>query len=99
MKLLYRALNIHMRTVGTLSGDFRFRFGQIWLMLWQNHSCDPNTVAMPCYFNKVDLNLPIVAFFAKRAIKSGEQICIAYWVSSWVPTSVECGEHEMSGVG
>ncbi|KAJ7021147.1 hypothetical protein C8F04DRAFT_1261766 [Mycena alexandri] len=44
-----------------------------------NHSCDPNTVAMPCYFNQVDLNLPIVAFFAKRAIKSGEQICIAYW--------------------
>ena len=43
-----------------------------------NHSCDPNLVVVPCFIECQDAHMHGVAFFAKRDIIEGEQLCFDY---------------------
>ncbi|CAG0882747.1 unnamed protein product [Darwinula stevensoni] len=43
-----------------------------------NHSCDPNVVAYNVFIDCLDINLPSVAFFAKRDITRGEELTVDY---------------------
>ncbi|KAH9277914.1 Histone-lysine N-methyltransferase SETMAR [Echinococcus granulosus] len=40
-----------------------------------NHSCDPNLTVIPV---RVDSLLPLLAFFARRGISKGEEVCYDY---------------------
>ncbi|KAJ7043582.1 hypothetical protein C8F04DRAFT_943351, partial [Mycena alexandri] len=44
-----------------------------------NNSCDPNCKLNPCYIDEVDVGKPLLAFFAKRDIPSGEELCFSYY--------------------
>lgn len=43
-----------------------------------NHSCNPNLDTQNVITNTADLRFPTVAFFAKRNIKAGEELCWDY---------------------
>ncbi|CAB3401694.1 unnamed protein product [Caenorhabditis bovis] len=43
-----------------------------------NHSCDPNVVTQHVLYDTHDLRLPWTAFFARRFIKAGEELCWDY---------------------
>lgn len=43
-----------------------------------NHSCSANIRCFPAFINNVDPRMHLVAFFAERDIKAGEEICFDY---------------------
>lgn len=46
-----------------------------------NHSCAPNLDTQNVIINTADLRMPTVAFFARRNIKAGEELCWDYQYS------------------
>ncbi|KAL7410697.1 hypothetical protein BDY24DRAFT_172562 [Mrakia frigida] len=43
-----------------------------------NHSCNPNLRLEPVFYNDYDPEKPFLAFFSRRLIKKGEELCFAY---------------------
>lgn len=43
-----------------------------------NHSCDPNSIIVPCVFNDAYPEIPYLAFFTLDPIGSGEEITFSY---------------------
>lgn len=49
------------------------------MVFTQNHSCLPNCRVSPVYVNEPDIDRPLIAFYATRDVKAGEELTVDYW--------------------
>ena len=97
-KVKYKSLHTILNEKDDYTLDARVE-GNVGRFL--NHSCDPNTFVQNVFIETHDLRLPEIAFFARRTIKSGDEITWNYNYKAgsipWREIYCRCGAPNCAG--